>query len=84
VIQVYGWTLIVRVNILLGKSLYKQAKELATQALGVLGGIKNYAGLRTTCSLLSRIYEIEGDAEEAESYRVKSVEYVKLAQDKRQ
>lgn len=84
IIQIYGWTLIVRVNILLGKSLYNQAKELATQALGVLSGIKNYAGLRTACSLLSRVYEIEGDTEEAESYRQRSEEYAKLARDHRQ
>jgi tetratricopeptide (TPR) repeat protein len=84
IIQVYGWTLIVRVNILLGKSLYNQAKELANQALGVLSEINNYAGLRTTCSLLSQIYEIEGDTEEAESYRSRSEEYATLAREHRQ
>lgn len=84
VIQVYGWTLIVRVNILLGKSLYNQAKELANQALGVLSGIENYAGLRTVYSLLSRVYQIEGDNEKAEHYRQRSEDYAKLARDYRQ
>ena len=84
VIQVYGWTLIVRVNILLGKSLYNQARELANQALGTLSGIKNYAGLRTACSLLSRIYQIEGNAAESELYRQRSEDYAELAKTNRQ
>lgn len=84
IIQVYGWTLIVRANILLGKSLYNQAKDVADQALGVLSGIKNYAGLRTACSLLSRVYKIEGDNENAEHYRERSEDYAKLARDHRQ
>ena len=84
VIQVYGWTLIVRVNILLGKSLYNQAKELANQALRVLSGIENYAGLRTVHSLLSQIYEIEGDITNAESHREASQKYGTLAKEHRQ
>jgi tetratricopeptide (TPR) repeat protein len=84
VIQIYGWTLIVRVNILLGKSLYNQAKELANQALGVLSGITNYAGLRTAYSLLSRIYQNEGNIEKSEMYRQKSDEYDKLTKEHRQ
>ncbi len=84
VIQLYGWTLIVRVNILLGKSLYNQAKELADQALGVLSGIKNYAGLRTACSLLSRIYQIEGNIEKSKSYSERSEQYANLAKEHRQ
>jgi tetratricopeptide (TPR) repeat protein len=84
VIQVYGWTLIVRVNILLGKSLYNQAKELGTQALGVLSGIENYAGLRTTCSLLSRIYKTEGDIEQSDLFKQRSEDYAKLAGEHRQ
>jgi tetratricopeptide (TPR) repeat protein len=84
VIQVYGWTLIVRVNILLGKSLYDQAKELANQALGVLSGIDNYAGLRMVCSLLSRIYQIEGDNEQSELFRERAEDYTKAAKEHRQ
>jgi len=84
VIQVYGWTLIVRVNIYLGKSLYNQAKEIANHAVEVLSGIENYAGLRTVCSLLSRVYQIEGDNEKAEDYRERSADYGKLARDHRQ
>ncbi len=84
VIQIYGWTLIVRVNILLGKSLYNQAKELANQALEVLSGITNYAGLRTAYSLLSRIYQIEGNSEKSEMYSQKSDEYDKLTKEHRQ
>ncbi|MFX0107661.1 MAG: hypothetical protein ACFE7R_05220 [Candidatus Hodarchaeota archaeon] len=84
VIQVFGWTLIVRVNILLGKSLYNQAEALALQALGVLSRIKNYAGLRTACSLLSRVYQSLGDLEKADSYRQRSEEYAKLAKKHRQ
>ena len=83
VIQVYGWTLIVRVNILLGKSLYNQAKELALQSLGVLSGIKNYAGLKTACSLLSRIYQIEGDEEQSNLYRERAEDYAKAAKEHR-
>ncbi len=79
VIQVYGWTLIVRVNILLGKSLYSQAKEIASQAIGVLSGIENYAGLRTAYSLLSRIYQIEGDTKMADQSREQAESYAKLA-----
>jgi tetratricopeptide (TPR) repeat protein len=84
VIQIYGWTLIVRVNILLGKSLYDQAKELANQALGVLSGITNYAGLRTTYSLLSRIYQNEGNIEKSEMFTQRSDEYANLAKEHRQ
>ncbi|MGY5872923.1 MAG: hypothetical protein RTV72_11800 [Candidatus Thorarchaeota archaeon] len=84
VIQIYGWTLIVRVNILLGKSLYNQAKELTNQALGVLSGITNYAGLRTAYSLLSRIYQNEGNIEKSEMYMQKSDEYDKLTKEHRQ
>ena len=83
-IQVYGWTLIVRVNILLGKSLYSQARELTNQALGVLSGIKNYAGLRTAYSLMSRISNIEGNTEKANEYKQASEEYAKLAKEHRQ
>ena len=84
VIQIYGWTLIVRVNILIGKSLYNQAEELANQALGVLSGISNYAGLRTVCSLLSRIYQSEGNIEKSDLYRERSDEYDNLAKEHRQ
>ncbi len=84
VIQLYGWTLIVRVNILLGKSLYNQAKELANQALGVLSSISNYAGLRTACSLLSRIYQNEGNIEKSKSYSERSEEYAQKAKEHRQ
>lgn len=84
VIQIYGWTLIVRVNILLGKSLYDQAKELANQALGILSGISNYAGLRAACSLLSRIYQNEGNIEKSEMYMQRSDEYARLAKEHRQ
>ncbi len=84
IIQVYGWTLIVRVNILLGKSLYNQAKELALQALGVLSGIGNYAGLRTACSLLSHIYFGEGDLENGERYKHRAEDYAKMARKHRQ
>ena len=84
IIQIYGWTLIVRVNILLGKSLYNQAKELANQALGVLSSITNYAGLRTAYSLLSRIYQNEGNIEKSEMYTQKSDEYDKLTKKHRQ
>jgi tetratricopeptide (TPR) repeat protein len=83
-IQVYGWTLIVRVNILIGKSLYGQARELANQALDVLGGIENYAGLRTAYSLLSQLYQIEGDSEKSDLYRQKSEDYAVLAKEHRQ
>ena len=84
VIQVYGWTLIVSVNVLLGKSLYNQAKELASQALGVLSGIESYAGLRTICSLLSRIYQIEGNIEKSDLYKQRSEDYAVLAREHRQ
>jgi tetratricopeptide (TPR) repeat protein len=84
VIQVYGWALIVRVNILLGKNLYSQAKELADQALRVLSGIENYAGLRTAHSLLARIYEIEGDTANTKFHRQSFQKYEKLAQEHRQ
>jgi tetratricopeptide (TPR) repeat protein len=79
VIQVYGWTLIVRVNVLLGKSLYSQAQELANQALDVLSGIENYAGLRTVHSLLARIYQLESKMEDAESHARLSDHYADLA-----
>ena len=79
VIQVFGWTLIVRVNILMGKSLNNQAKILAEEALGVLSGIKNYAGLRTVCSLLAKIHQIEGNQEMAASFNEQSEKYGELA-----
>jgi tetratricopeptide (TPR) repeat protein len=84
IIQVFGWTLIVRVNILLGKSLYNQAEDLAKQALSVLAGIENYAGLRTANSLLGRIYEARKEPEKARSYRGSAEYYAKLAKEHRQ
>ena len=84
VIQLYGWTLIIRVNILLGKSLYNQAEELANQALGVLSSINNYAGLRAACALLSRIYQSEGNIEKSELYKQRSDDYDNLAKEHRQ
>jgi tetratricopeptide (TPR) repeat protein len=78
-VQIYGWTLIVRVNILMGKSLYNQAKVLAEHALRVLSGIKNYAGLRTVCSLLAKIHQIEGNQEMAASFKAQSDKYGELA-----
>jgi tetratricopeptide (TPR) repeat protein len=84
IIQIYGWTLIVRVNILLGKSLYNQAEELALKALGVLRRIKNYAGLRTASSLLSKTYQSIGDSEKARFYQDEAEKYAKLAIEYRQ
>lgn len=84
IIQVFGWTLIVRVNILIAKSLYNQAEELAKKALGALSGIKNYAGLRTANILLARIYEEKEEPERAKSCRERAEHYAKLAKEHRQ
>jgi len=81
IIQVFGWALIMRVNILLGKSLYNQAEVLALDALGVLSGIKDYTGLKTVNSLLARIYQNMNDAEKAEFYQSQSEEYARLTKE---
>lgn len=84
VMQVYGWTLIVRVNILMGKSLYNQAEELVKRAIGVLIDIKNYAGLRTAFSIYARIDESNGDPDTAEAHRRMAEVYDYLAKMRRQ
>jgi hypothetical protein len=79
VVQVFGWTLVARTNILLGKSLYNQALNLGMEALGVLGGIKNYAGLRAASSAVSRAYRSLGDEAEADEYKKQAEQYDRLA-----
>ena len=64
--QVLGWTLVVRSNILMGKSLYNQALALALEASGILGSIDNYAGLTATNRVLANAYRALGNMEEVE------------------
>ncbi|MGQ4912519.1 MAG: hypothetical protein ACP6KW_10155 [Candidatus Thorarchaeota archaeon] len=78
ILQVFGQTLLVRANILMGKSLYNQALELGLQALGVLSDASGYVDLRNACSLLSRTYRAMGDSKQADEYERRSQEYSRL------
>ncbi len=73
--QVVGWTLLVRANLLKGKSLYEQALYVAKDAEAIPSSIDNYAGLARTYSFLSALYADQGEQEEAQRYREMSVEF---------
>ncbi|TFG06135.1 hypothetical protein EU538_10675 [Candidatus Thorarchaeota archaeon] len=77
--QVVGWTLIVRANILLGKSLYGQAKRVAEDAISTLGAIDNYAGLRVAYRILASVYRSLGTEKEAGECMRMAEEYENLA-----
>jgi hypothetical protein len=64
--QVLGWTLVVRSNILMGKSLYNQALALALEASGILSSIDNYAGLAAANRVLAEVYRALGNMDEVE------------------
>ncbi|MHA2423668.1 MAG: hypothetical protein ACXAEF_02705 [Candidatus Thorarchaeota archaeon] len=64
--QVVGWALLVRANILKGKSLYNQALIVAQDAAGILSGIQNYAGLAQVYSLISKLQHDIGNPDDAE------------------
>jgi tetratricopeptide (TPR) repeat protein len=82
--QVVGWTLIVRANVLLGKSLYNQALELAHRGNSVLRDLNNYAGLAAAKAVLSRIHAALGDTEISERCKVLAEEYQEKAKQHRQ
>jgi tetratricopeptide (TPR) repeat protein len=64
--QVVGWTLIVRSNVLMGKSLYKQALALALKAAGILSSIDNYIGMAAANRALANAYRALGNNEQVE------------------
>jgi len=68
--QVVGWTLLVRANILKGKSLYDQALYVAQDAAGFLSRIENYRGLEQVYSLMAKLYMDIGNPEKAEEMTV--------------
>ncbi len=82
--QVVGWTLLVRANILKGKSLYDQALSVAQDAAGILSSIDNYAGLRQIYSLISVLYLDLGNKDESEKAKDMSVYFEKKAKEKQQ
>ncbi|MHA1907148.1 MAG: hypothetical protein ACW98Y_07625 [Candidatus Thorarchaeota archaeon] len=82
--QVVGWTLLVRANILKGKSLYNQALIVAQDAAGILSGIKNYAGLAQVYSLISKLQYDVGNPEDAEKALEVSESFAKQAKKHRQ
>ena len=82
--QTLGWTLIVRTNILLGKSLYNQACSVIEDAIGILSSIDNYAGLRVAYRLLSKTQQILGDDKEAEISLQLAEKYEGLAKEHHQ
>ncbi|MGY5852531.1 MAG: hypothetical protein RTU92_03080 [Candidatus Thorarchaeota archaeon] len=67
--QVVGWTLVVRANVLMGKSLYNQARHLGEEAAGILSSIENYAGLAAANRVLTNAYQALGDEKEADRCR---------------
>ncbi len=77
--QVVGWTLLVRANILKGKSLYNQALIVAEDAAGVLAGIENYAGLAQVYSLIATIQNDMGSPEAAKLSLEASESYAEKA-----
>ena len=77
--QVVGWTLLVRANILKGKSLYNQALIVAEDAAGVLAGIENYAGLAQIYSLIAALQNEMGNPEEAKKSLDVSESYAEKA-----
>ena len=64
--QVLGWTLVVRSNVLMGKSLYNQALALALEASGILSSISNYAGMAVANRALANAYRALGNNKQAE------------------
>jgi tetratricopeptide (TPR) repeat protein len=82
--QVMGWTLVVRSNVLIGKSLYNQALALAIKASGILSSIENYAGIAAANRVLANAYRALGNNEQgvvceqlAEFYQQKAKEEYK-------
>ena len=73
--QVLGATMVVRANILLGKSLYNQALQIGLEALGILSGTEDYKGLRAACSAVSRAYRSLGDEDNADTYQKRVEDY---------
>lgn len=73
--QVVGWTLLVRANILKGKSLYDQALHVAKDAVAILSSIDNYAGLARTYSFLSSLYDAQGEQGQARKCKDMSEEF---------
>ncbi|TFF68077.1 hypothetical protein EU520_00910 [Candidatus Thorarchaeota archaeon] len=82
--QVVGWTLIVRANILLGKSLYRQAKHVAEDAIGMLRSIENYAGLRVAYRLLASAQRSSGQDEKAQESLKMTDRYEEMAKKRHQ
>jgi tetratricopeptide (TPR) repeat protein len=82
--QVTGWALLVRVNILMGKSLYNQALIVAQDAAGILSGINNYAGLANAYSLISKLHFAEGNPDQGEEAKSMSESFSKMAKEHRQ
>jgi len=83
-IQVVGWTLLVRANILKGKSLYDQALYVAQDAAGVLAGIENYAGLAQVYSLIAKLQMDLGSPDASKIASEASEGYAKQAKEFRQ
>ncbi|MFW9850348.1 MAG: hypothetical protein ACFFF4_14545 [Candidatus Thorarchaeota archaeon] len=82
--QVVGWTLLVRANILKGKSLYNQALIVAQDAASVLSGIDNYAGLSQVYSLISKLHYDVGNPDDAEASLEMSKSFAEKAKKHRQ
>jgi tetratricopeptide (TPR) repeat protein len=82
--QVVGWTLIVRANILLGKSLYEQARHVAEDAIGTLQSIENYAGLRVAYRLLASAQRSSGQDEKAQESLKMADRYEEMAKKQHQ
>ncbi|MDF1539962.1 MAG: hypothetical protein P1Q69_13780 [Candidatus Thorarchaeota archaeon] len=82
--QVVGWAFLVRANILKGKSLYDQALYIAETAAGLLAGIKNYAGLAQTYSLIAKLQMDLGNPGASEDASEASEAYAKKAKELRQ
>lgn len=64
--QVLGWTLVVRSNVLMGKSLYNQALALALEGAGILSSIDNFAGIAAANRVLANAYRALGNMDEVE------------------
>ena len=82
--QVVGWTLLVRANVLKGKSLYDQALSVAQDAVGILSIIDNYAGLRQVYSLISLLYLDLGNKDESGKAKDMSAYFEKKAKEEQQ
>lgn len=71
---VVGWTLVVRGQVLNGKSLYNQAARVLEDAYATFVDVGDKFGCASTCDLLADVYVKLDAPEKAETYKSKGEE----------